>query len=118
MKTRTFPSRAVIGALLAVSASPAFSAAAPVVQLTPDAVNSATLLDNVDANASPAAVLRAQVLLDRACSKHFVRAPFMREGTRTARLRVHLPVRDLSAMKLGSGEARSTVADRPATRER
>jgi lipoprotein-anchoring transpeptidase ErfK/SrfK len=66
MKIWTLLTCVILEAVIAVFAPWAFAAAAPVVPLTPDVVNSATLTDAVDANASPAAILRAQVLLDRA----------------------------------------------------
>jgi len=70
MKTRMFLTCAIIDVLFAAATTQAFAAAAvpaaPATQLSPEAVNSATLLDNVDAHASPAAILRAQILLDRA----------------------------------------------------
>ena len=64
MTTRTFLNCAIVGALIA--APLANAAPKPAAQLTPDAVNSATLVDPVDAQASHAAILRVQVLLDRA----------------------------------------------------
>jgi lipoprotein-anchoring transpeptidase ErfK/SrfK len=54
---------ALAGAIVAV---PFAALAAPQTGLTVDAVNDATLATPVDANAAAAAVLRAQVLLDRA----------------------------------------------------
>jgi len=68
MKTRMFLTCAIIDVLFAASTSLAHAATttAPAAQLSPDTVNSAALLDTVDAHASPAAILRAQILLDRA----------------------------------------------------
>ena len=53
-------------ALVALSISNTYAVAMPAVELTADAVNNVALLDHVDANANRAAILRAQILLDRA----------------------------------------------------
>ena len=56
----------LVNSLLALSISSAIAAPAPSSPLTADIVNAATLLDTVNATASHAAILRAQILLDRA----------------------------------------------------
>lgn len=66
MKSRTVLNVVIANSLLALSISNAFAATASGVQLTADVVNNASLLDPVDASASSAAILRAQILLDRA----------------------------------------------------
>jgi len=48
------------------SLSPAFATGAPTLQLTADIVNDAQLIDTVGPNTRGAAVMRAQILLDRA----------------------------------------------------
>lgn len=64
MNTRMFLTCTMIDVL--VAASIPLAHAAPAGQLLPDAVNSAALVDIVDAHANPPAILRAQILLDRA----------------------------------------------------
>ena len=66
MKSSPFLNLAAANTLLALCASTAFAATTPAPQLTAEAVNNAALLDPVDAKASSAAILRAQILLDRA----------------------------------------------------
>ncbi|MEO6172981.1 MAG: murein L,D-transpeptidase, partial [Arenimonas sp.] len=66
MKTAKLMGFVIVDVLIAFSASSAFAAPASNNQLTADAVNDVALLDTVDANASNAAILRAQILLDRA----------------------------------------------------
>lgn len=66
MKSRTVLNVVIANSLLALSISNAFAATASGVQLTADVVNNAALLDPVDSSASSAAILRAQILLDRA----------------------------------------------------
>src|SRR4249920_1666495 len=64
MKTRMFLTCAILDVLFAAATPLAHADASQA--LLPDTVNSATVLDPVDARASPVAVLRAQILLDRA----------------------------------------------------
>jgi len=66
MKSGTLVNLVMTNSLLALSVSAAFAATAPNAQLTAETVNSAALLDPVDSNANSAAILRAQILLDRA----------------------------------------------------
>lgn len=66
MKSSPFLNLAASNILLALCASTASAAATPATQLTAEAVNNAALLDPVDAKANSAAILRAQILLDRA----------------------------------------------------
>ena len=66
MKFSPILNLAAANTLLALCASAAFAATTPAPQLTAEAVNNAALLDPVDAKASSAAILRAQILLDRA----------------------------------------------------
>lgn len=66
MKSSPFLNLAAANTLLVLCASTAFAATTPTTQLTAEAVNNAALLDPVDAKASSAAILRAQILLDRA----------------------------------------------------
>lgn len=66
MKSSTVLNVVIANSLLALSISNAFAATATGVQLTADVVNNAALLDPVDSSASSAAILRAQILLDRA----------------------------------------------------
>lgn len=66
MKSTTLLNVAIANFLLAFSISNALAVTVPSVQLTADVVNNAGLLDTVDSNANSAALLRAQILLDRA----------------------------------------------------
>ena len=66
MKSGTLLNAVIANSLLAFSISNAFAATTPGAQLTVETVNNAALLDPVDASANSAAILRAQILLDRA----------------------------------------------------
>lgn len=66
MKSDSLFKLAMASSLLAFSVSIVLAAVTPTVQLTPAMVNDVALLDVVDANASHVAILRAQILLDRA----------------------------------------------------
>lgn len=66
MTSRTLLKFSLVNSLLALSISSAIAATASSSPLTADIVNNAALLDTVDATASHAAILRAQILLDRA----------------------------------------------------
>ena len=66
MKSSTLLNFFMANSLLALCVSTAFAATTPTTQLTAEAVNDATLLDPVDAKANNSAILRAQILLDRA----------------------------------------------------
>lgn len=66
MKSSTVLNIVIANSLLALSVSNAFAVTAPDAQLTADVVNNAALLDPVNSSANSAAILRAQILLDRA----------------------------------------------------
>lgn len=66
MKSSSLLNFVTAHSLLALCASTALAATTPSPQLTAEAVNNAALLDPVDAKANSAAILRAQILLDRA----------------------------------------------------
>jgi lipoprotein-anchoring transpeptidase ErfK/SrfK len=66
MKCNSLLNTVIASSVLALSIPNAYAVAMPVVELTAEAVNNAALIDPVDAKANRAAILRAQILLDRA----------------------------------------------------